>query len=62
MPSGGDGFYYFSVYLLVEDGEFAYFDIRMNGVKQCTAATDQAQTDSDDGQSACSAAVYASAG
>ena len=62
MPPGGDGFYSFSVYFLVEDAEFGYFDIRINGVRQCTAATDQVQTNSDDGQAACSAVVYASAG
>ena len=27
VPSGGDGFYYFSVYLLVHNGEYSRFDI-----------------------------------
>ena len=62
VPSGADGFYFFSVYLLLENGKAASFDIRINGLRLCTAATDKTETPGDEGQAACNAAAYASAG
>ena len=62
MPPGGEGFYYFSVYLLVGNGEYARFEIRINGLRLCTAARDQRDSPNDVGQEVCSAASYASAG
>ena len=32
MPPGGDGFYYFSTYLVTDDGEVAVFFITVAGV------------------------------
>ena len=61
MPSGGDGFYYFSAYFAVSYNEYARFDIQINGAVICTAYTDQ-QDPNDDGQAACSAATYATEG
>ena len=61
MPPGGDGFYYFSAYFLVNYYEFAGLDIQINGETVCTAFTDQ-QDPVDNGQAACSAATYASEG
>ena len=40
VPSGGDGMYYFSTYLLVDDGEVGRFSIRVNGEILCTALGD----------------------
>ena len=40
VPSGGDGFYYFSVYLWVRPDRAAYFEIELNGELICTAASD----------------------
>ena len=37
MPSGGDGFYYFSVYLSTNSMESAYFDVEINGQHLCSA-------------------------
>ena len=62
VPPGGDGFYYFSTYLLVDNGEWARCEIRVNGLRLCTAYTDQGDSPGDEGQEACSGAYYASAG
>ena len=59
MPSGGDGFYYFSTYLLSQNTEYNLFDIQINGQVLCSVNLDQNQTSGDDLQSACSAATYA---
>ena len=45
MPPGGDGFYYFSEYLTVFTGEYAYFDIEINGELLCTATVDTSSGD-----------------
>ena len=37
MPSGGDGFYYFSVYLTTHSDETAYFDVEVNEQRLCSA-------------------------
>ena len=62
MPSGGDGFYHFSVYLFAASGEYAQFDIQINGLRLCTASTDQDESSGDRGQAACSAVSYVSSG
>ena len=62
VPPGGDGFYYFSMYLLVDEGERADFDIEINGDIFCTTFGDQQNTPGDDGQVSCSAAAYVVAG
>ena len=63
MPSGGDGYYYFSTYLAVTFYEYADFDIQINGETLCTAYTDQQGTSvPDPGQAACSGAAYVTEG
>ena len=62
MPPGGDGFYYFSTYLLVESGEMGRFDIEFNGEIVCTAYAEQRDMPSDDIGTSCSAIVYANEG
>ena len=37
MPPGGNGFYYFSVYLTVRDLAFVRFDMDVNTETICTA-------------------------
>ena len=57
VPSGGDGFYYFSVYFVVIFFKSAAFDIQINGEVLCTAFTEEhQQAQPDYGQAACSAA------
>ena len=62
VPPGGDGFYYFSIYLFAASGEYARFDIHINGLRLCTASTDQDGSPGDRCQAACSAASYVSSG
>ena len=62
MPPGGDGFYYFSVFFLVDYDKYAQFDIQINGELLCTADKDQTETPTDRGQAMCNAATYASEG
>ena len=40
MPSGGDGVYYFSTYVLVEDEEYGIFDIQLNDGVICSTRPD----------------------
>ena len=62
VPPGGDGFYYFSVFFFVQNGEEGYFDIQINEEVLCTAQTDQTDTPNNEGQAVCSAATYATEG
>ena len=48
MPSGGDGFYYFSVYLTTEGAESAYFDLGINGQPLCSVTGDLTTIDPTD--------------
>ena len=57
MPSGGDGYYYFSAYLLGNEGEASDFDIQMNGDVLCTVHLEQHQQTDDFLQSACSVSL-----
>ena len=59
MPPCGDGFYYFSTYLVVEDGEFGRFDIQFNGESVCSAQATQTGTTTDEITTSCSAIVDA---
>ena len=61
LPSGGDGFYYFSVYYRVRNFEYGTFDIQINGEVLCTAHAEQQEV-ADSGQGACSGAIYATEG
>ena len=40
VPSGGDGVYYFSTYLLVDPSEYGRFDMRLNDDVICTTYPD----------------------
>ena len=40
VPPGGDGFYYFSVYLTTNSIESAYFDVEVNEQRLCSAVGD----------------------
>ena len=63
VPPGGDGVYYFSTFLLVDQGEFARFDIRLNDNLICAAQGDQSNNgDADVSQAACGAVAEVSEG
>ena len=48
MPPGGDGFYYFSVYLTTNSDESASFDLEINGELLCSAIGELTQMESTD--------------
>ena len=60
MPPGGDGFYYFSTYLIVFFEEYGYFDIEINGELMCTAYTNQGS--SSNGLASCNVFAFATEG
>ena len=62
MPPGGDGYYYFSVYLVIRNDEVGFFDIVINGDLLCTAYNDLQDTPGDPGPATCSATTYATQG
>ena len=62
VPSGGDGFYYFSAYLLGRNGELSNFDLQINGDQLCSIQLEQQETSGDFLQSSCSATTYAAQG
>ena len=58
VPPGGDGVYYFSTYLLVDDGEYAYIDIRLNDDVICSTLPDHNHNAASDlAPGSCSAVV-----
>ena len=59
VPPGGDGYYYFSTYLLGFYSEFGVFDLQINEDVLCSVRLEQHQAFNDFLQSACSAATYA---
>ena len=63
VPPGGDGFYYFSVYLTVVWHKSGMFDIRINRERICTAfgETDTSRV-ADTVHTSCSATTYVSEG
>ena len=63
VPSGRDGVYYFSVYLLVEDGEYGNFDMMLNDDVICSTIPDHASNGANDyAPGSCSAVVDLVAG
>ncbi len=58
VPPGGDGLYYFSTFLRVDDGEFAVFDVAINGNRFCTASGDNHINGADYPQATCSGLAH----
>ena len=56
MPPGGDGYYYFSTYFFVVQGELGSFDIIINGEILCTA--EMFHSENNDGPAVCGGASY----
>ena len=52
VPSGGDGVYYFSVFLLVPYGEYVNIDMTLNDDVICSIQADQNNSGSGDCQAA----------
>ena len=63
VPSGGDGYYYFSVFLTTISVEFAYFDLEINGTPLCSVRGELTQMYSGDEVGVSSSGVdYVTAG
>ena len=62
MPPGGDGYYYFSAFFLVNPQRYAIFDIVINGRDLCSARGDTEDATDEETQTGCSATTYAMAG
>ena len=64
MPSGGDGFYYFSVYLAINAGSIIIvFDVEVNGELLCSPNSDLTSSPVSDRESvSCSGVTYVSEG
>ena len=62
MPPGGDGYYYFTMYLLVCSADNAAFDIKVNGELLCTVYNELEDTSNDHGPATCSTLPCATEG
>ena len=62
VPPGGDGLYYFSVYLRVRQNEVGRFDIEFNGEVICTTYAENLNTTSDETTTSCSGVASVSEG
>ena len=63
VPPGGDGYYYFSTYLLGTSTEYGNFEIRLNGGPLCLAHYDQERGDEISFlQTSCDTAIFAAQG
>ena len=62
MPPGGDGVYYFSMYLLIQDGEWSRYDIRLNDDVICSIFPDHSANGEDVAPVSCTAVVNVVAG
>ena len=59
VPPGGDGFYYFSVFLTADGAEFGTFDMELNGELVCTAYSDQTESPGSDSETiACNGVLF----
>ena len=60
VPPGGDGYYYFSVYLNADGDESSIFDVELNGERICTVRSDLTESPSTDWETTvCSGITYA---
>ena len=55
VPSGGDGLYYFSTYVLVDYGKYGAFNIAVNDDVICTAFGDDSGSGAEYSYAGCSA-------
>ena len=63
VPPGGDGIYYFSTYVLVVPGEYAYIDMTLNDDVICSTRPDHSNNGAGDHvPGSCSAVVDVVAG
>ena len=60
MPPGGDGYYYFTVYLCGVGDESAWFDVELNDECICTVFSEMTESPASDYEiTSCSGVTYA---
>ena len=62
VPPGGDGMYFFYIFMTVDWGEYALFEIRINNVRMCSANGDLDILGSDLPAASCGVVASLSAG
>ena len=62
VPPGGDGMYYFSMFLTVDYGEAAFFDMMLNAERICSVMGDHMASSQDLSTASCSAVAEVSTG
>ena len=62
VPPGGDGMYFFYIFMTVDPGEYALFEIRINNVRMCSAHGDHDTSGSDLPATSCGVVASLSAG
>ena len=61
VPTGGNGYYYFSIYFALKERSTGLFELHVNGQSICTAIIYTSRT-TDFSQSSCGGVVYAEEG
>ena len=62
VPPGGDGMYFFYIFMKVDWGEYALFEIRINNVRMCSANGDHDTLASDNPSATCGVVASLTAG
>ena len=57
MPTGGEGYYFFTNHFTVNPGDIVYIDLRVNGEEVCTMFDENQQTLGDYSNGGCSAVL-----
>ena len=57
VPSGGEGLYYFSIFMAIQPQERGLFEIHVNNEAVCTSIGDMEVSGPDIAQATCSAVV-----
>ena len=62
MPPGGDGWYFFYIFMRVDLQELGFFEIEVNDVVQCTAVGQMEGSGLDTQQATCGVVALLEAG
>ena len=62
MPPGGNGMYFFYIFVTVDFGEYGMFEIRINEERMCSAYGDHDNLSTDYPSASCGIVAYVEAG
>ena len=62
VPAGGDGMYFFYMFMTADFGEYTLFEIRINNVRMCSANADHNVLGSDYPTASCGVVASLTAG